>query len=180
MRKDKAWISTYTGKKFFLLHPSPKEIDIRDIAHALSLQCRWTGHCKFHYSVAQHSYYCSFIGPEEEAADRLMHDAPEAYMGDMNRPLKYFTDAGPAYRAQEAVVQNAIAIRFGLRMVQPASVHIADNAMLYAEKEQFMNSRHRWTVKWGEAKPANIKIQRWSPEKAERMFLKRFKELKCV
>jgi 5'-deoxynucleotidase YfbR-like HD superfamily hydrolase len=173
---QKAWISTYTGKKFFLLHPRLKDIDIRDIAHALSQQCRWTGHTKHHYSIAQHSYYCSFLVPEGDALDALMHDASEAFMGDMNRPLKHFTSAGPAYRAQEAVVQNAIAVRFGMRLVEPESVHIADNLMLYAEKKQLIRSKFREAQRWGRG-AANVKITRWTPEKAERMFLKRFREL---
>jgi uncharacterized protein len=173
---QKAWISTYTGKKFFLLHPRLKDIDIRDIAHALSMQCRWTGHPKFHYSVAQHSWYCSYLVPPSEAFDALMHDASEAYLGDMNRPLKHFTGAGPAYRAIEAVVQNAIAVRFEMRLVEPESVHIADNLMLYAEKKQLIRSKFREAQKWGRG-AANVKITRWTPEKAERMFLKRFREL---
>jgi hypothetical protein len=174
----KAWISTFTGKKFFLLHPRLKDIDIKDIAHSLSHQCRWTGHTRYHYSIAQHSWYCSFIGPESEALDRLMHDGSEAYMGDMNRPLKHFTQAGPAYRAQEAVVQNAIAVKYGLALVQPPSVHYADNLLLYAEKEQLIAGHHRWKIKWGTGGvSARIKIVRWTPEKAEKKFLERFREL---
>jgi hypothetical protein len=175
---SKAWISTFTGKKFYLLQPRLKDIDIRDIAHSLAYQCRWTGHTKYHYSIAQHSWYCSFIGPEDEAFDRLMHDGSEAYMGDMNRPLKHFTQAGPAYRAQETVVQNSIAVKYGLALVQPPSVHYADNLLLYAEKEQLIAGNHRWKIKWGTGGvSARVKITRWTPEKAEKKFLERFKEL---
>jgi hypothetical protein len=71
---NKAYIGTFTGKKFFLLKPRLVDIDIRDIAHGLAMQCRWTGQCKHHYSIAQHCYYCSFLGPEAEALDRLLHD----------------------------------------------------------------------------------------------------------
>lgn len=181
--KAKAYIATVTGKQFFLLEPKLEDIDIYDIAHALSMQCRWTGHTKFHYSVAQHSYYCSFLGPDNEAFDRLMHDAPEAYIGDLNRPLKHYTEAGVAYRRQEAIIQKAIAERFGFAVIEPQSVKLADNSMLYVEKAQlfvavgfnmaaadgpFLGDRY---------KENDVVIDRWSPEYAEKMFLNRFEEL---
>lgn len=175
---NKAFIGTFTGKKFFLLKPRMKDIDIRDIAHGLALQCRWTGQCKHHYSIAQHSYYCSFLGPNSEALDRLMHDGSESFMGDMNRPLKHFTEAGVAYRRQEAVLQHLICRKYGLSLIEPPSVHVADQQMLYAERNQLMRLKFKEAEEWlpGET-PAAIKITKWSPEKAERMFLKRFREL---
>jgi len=175
---NKAYIGTFTGKKFFLLKPKLKDIDIRDIAHGLALQCRWTGQSKFHYSIAQHCWYCSFLGPEGEALDRLLHDGSEAYMGDMNRPLKHFTDAGVAYRRQEAVLQHLICRKFGLSLIEPPSVKISDNRLLYAEREQLMSMKFPEANKWlADETPAAIKIKKWSPEKAEKMFLARFKEL---
>lgn len=175
---NKAYIGTYTGKKFFLLKPRLKDIDIKDIAHGLALQCRWTGQCRFHYSIAQHSYYCSFLGPDNEALDRLMHDASESFMGDMNRPLKHFTDAGVAYRKQEAVIQHLICKKFGLSLLEPSSVKIADNQMLMTEKKQLLKPAD-WMGVWGDQNAiVKIKITKWSPEKAEKMFLKRFKELR--
>lgn len=176
--QNKAYIATYTGKQFFLLNPRLEDIDIIDIAHALSLQCRWTGHVKWHYSVAQHSVYCSMIGPESEAFERLMHDGSEAYMGDMNRPLKHYTEAGPPYRVQESVIQNAICQRFGLSTHEPASVHLADNAMLYAEKEQLLGYTFEEAEDWEryEDYPMPV-ITRWSPDQAETMFLRQFNEL---
>lgn len=177
----KAYIATYSGNQFFLLEPRQEDINIFDIAHALALQCRWTGHCKFHYSVAQHSWYCSFIGPQEEAFDRLMHDASEAYMADMSRPLKHFTEAGSVYLKQEAVVQHAIAQRFGFSKVEPPSVKIADNQMLYAERAQIMNYTFDEAQAWIADKDRNdfgVKIESWSPALAEQKFLSRFFDLK--
>lgn len=174
----KAYIATVSGKQFFLLEPRLEDIDIYDIAHALSMQCRWTGHCKFHYSVAQHSYYCSFIGPDSEAFDRLMHDAPEAYIGDLNRPLKHYTEAGIAYRRQEAIIQKAIAERFGYSVIEPTSVKLADNCMLYAEKEQIVGAKFEEAESWDRYdKSYAISIEEWSPSKAKQMFLTRFEEL---
>jgi 5'-deoxynucleotidase YfbR-like HD superfamily hydrolase len=174
---NKAFIGTFTGKKFFLLKPRLIDIDIRDIAHSLAFQCRWTGQCKYHYSVAQHSYYCSFLGPDNEAFDRLMHDASEAYMGDMNRPLKHFTAAGSPYRQQEAVIQHLIRRKFGLSLVEPPSVHVADQQMLSTERYQLMRFNFKMADVWETLAPVSIKICRWSPEEAEKMFLKRFKQL---
>ena len=175
---NKAFIGTFTGKQFFLLKPRLVDVDIRDIAHGLALQCRWTGQCKFHYSISQHSYYCSFLGPDNEALDRLLHDGSEAYMGDMNRPLKHFTAAGTSYRRQEAVIQHLICRKFGVSLGEPPSVHVADQQMLYAERNQLMRLKFKEAEIWlpGET-PAPIKIKRWTPEKAEREFLKRFREL---
>ncbi len=179
----KAYIATFTGKKFFLLEPSLEDIDIIDIAHALAMQCRWTGHCKYHYSVAQHSVYCSFLGPDKEAFDRLMHDTSEAYIADLSRPLKHYTEVGVVYRKREAIIQKAIAERFGFSVVEPASVKIADNLMLYAEKKQIMGYTFDESkdaddiVRTSAEEEAPIRIERWSPEMAETMFLRRFEEL---
>lgn len=181
MRKDdKAWIWTFTGRKFYLLRPSAKDIDIRDIAHALSMQCRWTGHSRFHYSIAQHSYYCSLLVPSEYALDALMHDATEAYMGDMNRPLKHFTPAGPIFRRQEAVVHAAIAAKFGLSFAELAVVKIADDEMLYLEKDTILTGKPKWNMKWGTGNKAAIKIVPWTPKEAEKKFLKRFEQLRSL
>lgn len=176
---EKAFIATYTGKKFFLLAPRLEDVDIIDIAHALSLQCRWTGHCKFHYSVAQHSYYCSFLGPDTEAFDRLMHDASEAYISDLNRPLKHYTEAGVAYVRQEAIIQKVIAERFGFSAIEPPSVKLADNSMLYAEKAQIMGYKFEEAEHWtnNDDGKNGVVIEQWTPAQAEKMFLDRFNEL---
>ena len=178
---SKAWIITYTGKKFYHLDPKPEMVCIEDIAHALSQTCRWTGHTRFHYSVAQHSVYASLICPPEFALDCLMHDASEAYLGDMNRPLKHFTAAGPAYREIEEKVEEVIFKKFGVRFPLPEVVKEADTQMLYAEKSQLMNVTEATKYearKWNrDETEANIRVEKWTPRRAEKMFLRRFKEL---
>jgi uncharacterized protein len=178
---NRAWIITFTGKKFYHINPQPEMVDIFDIAHALSMLCRWTGHPRFHYSVAQHSYYASFIAPPKFAFDALMHDASEAYLGDMNRPLKHFTAAGPAYLEIEEKVESVIFKKFGVRFPLPEAVKDADTQMLYAEKAQLMNvteATQYEAKKWGrDETEANIVIERWTPRRAEKMFLNRFTEL---
>lgn len=178
---SKAWITTFTGKQFFHLNPQPEQICIEDIAHALSMNCRWTGHTKYHYSVAQHSVYVSYLVPFSDAKKGLMHDSPEAYIGDMNRPLKHYTEAGVIYSQIEESIEKVIFEKFGLTPGIPESVKVADNQMLYTEKDQLINpstSTMYEVGKWGTSeKRANILIANWSPEFAEKMFLDRFREL---
>lgn len=175
----KAYIITYTGRQFFLLQAEPEDICVRDIAHALAMQCRWTGHCKFHYSIAQHAYYCSYIGPEEFAFERLNHDDSEAYMGDMNRPLKHYTEAGVAYRHQEAKLERTIKEAFGIYPVEHPSVHVADEVMLYTEKAQLLPvvEFEGSNVYPPTAPSETLVIERWTPEQAEANFLRRWYEL---
>ena len=109
-----SYITTVTGKHFYPLNPNPQDIDIEDIAHALSLICRANGHFKYFYSVAQHSIACS-----EEAAERgyslevilgcLLHDVSEAYLCDVTRPVKKHI---PQYLRAEEKLQDVIWKRF--------------------------------------------------------------------
>jgi 5'-deoxynucleotidase YfbR-like HD superfamily hydrolase len=178
---SKAWIITHSGKKFYHLNPQPEMIDIYDIAHSLSLLCRWTGHTRFHYSVAQHSCYVSRIVKPEIALEALLHDASEAYLGDMNRPLKHFTAAGPAYLAIEEQVEAVIFKKFGVPYPLPEGVKDADTQMLYAEKAQLMTITEATQYearKWGrDETQANVEIKEWTPKFAELMFLHRFEQL---
>jgi uncharacterized protein len=178
---SKAWIITYTGKKFYHLTPKPEMVDILDIAHALSNIGRWTGHTRYFYSVAQHSVYASHITAPEFAFDALMHDASEAYLGDLNRPLKHFTQAGPAYLEIEAQVEQVIFEKFGVRFPLPEEVKEADTKMLYAEKAQLMRvteATQYEAKKWGrDETEADVAIERWGPRRSEREFLMRFFQL---
>ena len=170
---SRAWIETFSGGQLHILDPRQEEISIIDIAHGLSQLCRFTGQCRKFYSVAEHAYHVSYLVPEEDALWGLSHDDSEAYISDLNSPLKNFTEAGPAYRKIEAKIMRAICRKFGLDPVQPTSVHDADMAMLWAEKEQLMSP-----LKWGDkGKSASVRIQCWAPEVAEKMYLERFNEL---
>jgi 5'-nucleotidase len=174
---SKAWIETYTGLKFDVLNPKPEQITIADIAHALSQVCRFAGHTKYFYSVGQHSYLGSFLVPSEDALWFLLHDASEAYVGDMSSPLKHLTAAGDAYRPVEQKIMRVICKKFELSESQPASVHVADTAMLYAEKKQLMGPLP-WDRDWGKfIKPADVRIREMSPRKVEQLFLERFTKL---
>jgi hypothetical protein len=174
---SKAWIETASGLKFDVLNPRLEQITIEDIGHALSQVCRFAGHTKYFYSVAQHSYLGSFLVPEEDSLWFLLHDSSEAYIGDMSSPLKHLTEAGAAYLPIEMRIMRVVCEKFNLPLAQPPSVHAADIVMLHAEKEQLMGSVV-WDRKWGKLiKPADVKIKELTPRKIEKLFLNRFAEL---
>jgi hypothetical protein len=165
-------MQTATGKQFWPLDPRPEEIDILDVAAALSKLCRYNGHCDWPYSVAQHSVYVSHQVPPEHALVGLLHDATEAYCADVPRPLKAYL---PGYAEIEAGIWRAVAERFRLPVDMPACVHAADNAVLLAEKAQIMRPAPAdWRVP-GEAAP--IRISYWTADQAREAFLARYSVL---
>lgn len=127
---------TFTRRSVALQTPSPSDLDIRDIAHALSLVNRFGGHTIEPYSVAAHSCHVSRIVNPRWALHGLLHDAAEAYLGDIVRPLKQFV---PAYGRIEMRFDEAIAKRFGLEWTHEAhrAVKQADNVALRTELEVF-------------------------------------------
>jgi 5'-deoxynucleotidase YfbR-like HD superfamily hydrolase len=172
-----AWIETYSGLGFDILETRPEMIQIEDIAHALSQMNRFTGHCRFPYPVAQHCLLGSYLIHSDFALAFLLHDASEAYMGDMNRPLKHFTKAGTEYRIVEAKIQTMIYMRFGCPVIEPVEVKDIDNQMLYAEKAQLMTGLP-WTTKWSnDERAASVEIIETSFRDNKRLYLERFNEL---
>lgn len=172
--KEAAWIQTYSGRRFNPTNPNPDAIVIQDIAHALSMQCRFTGHTKKFYSVAQHSVYVSHICNEEDALWGLMHDASEAYLVDVPRPLKR-SGKFQAYLDFEAQMQEAICKRFGLPIQEPPSVKKADTKLLATEARDLMSPLHSDWV--NRTTPLPFVIEAWEPQKAKNMFMQRFYEL---
>lgn len=169
------WMQTYTGRQFFPLDPLPEEVDILDIAHALSNMCRYAGHCDRFYSVAEHSVYVSQVVDPRHAFVALMHDAAEAYVMDVPRPLKrHLSDHGWI----EEGVWHAISEKFELPEVIPDEVWVADNAVLLAEAKQILKPHPApWDVP---GEPANVRIACHRPSTAKLMFLDRFEELTGV
>lgn len=166
------WMQTYTGRQFWPLDPRADEVDIVDIAHALANSCRYAGHCHGFYSVAEHSVLLSHIVPPEDAFAALMHDATEAYVVDVPRPLKPFL---PGYKEIETRVWSAIAAAFGLAEELPESVKLADTAILLAERDQVMGTP---PADWGiEGEAPEVTIRFLNPWNAKEAFLDRFEEL---
>ena len=130
-----SWMLTYTGKKFDPINPDPESICHDDIAHALANICRFSGHCREFYSVAQHSYMVSKNVPPEDALAGLLHDAAEAYIADIITPVKpHLTN----YKELELRIWGAISTRFGVSYEIPESVHVADTILLATEKRDLM------------------------------------------
>jgi hypothetical protein len=167
------WIQTFTAVAFWPIDPNIEEINIYDIAHSLANQCRFTGHCKFHYSIAQHSIYCA----EQCKRNKfyaLLHDASEAYLVDIPRPLKHL-DEFKTYRLLEAQLQGIICDKFGLDRAQPADVTIADNRMLATEARDLMKPPlTHWNTM---PAPYDFTIECWTPDQAEERFLEVFDRL---
>ncbi|MHB8565280.1 MAG: metal-dependent phosphohydrolase, partial [Acidiferrobacteraceae bacterium] len=130
------WILTHSGRMVDLMDPQPSMIDFGDIAWALSQLCRYTGHTRYPYSVAQHSVLVSHHVPKSLEAQALMHDAQEAYIGDLSSPLKRLV---PEYGVIEDRVAKAIAERFGLPEKLDESVKRADLQALMTERRDLMH-----------------------------------------
>ena len=163
-----------SGTYFNLERPNPDDIHIEDIARALSFICRYTGHVRQFYSVAQHCVLASYVVPPHLALEALLHDAPEAYIGDVSAPLKAML---PDYRAVEARVEAAVAERFGLPLVQSPEVKHADLVMLATEKRDLMPvTDEPWPVELTHpALPYHITPM--NAEQARHTFLDRFRWL---
>jgi hypothetical protein len=168
------YIGTFSGIHFWPLLPNPDDIVIEDIAHALAHQCRFGGHASKFYSVAEHSVHVSELCLPEHALWGLLHDASEAYLVDLPRPLKQLPEFAP-YREAERRLQRAVAVRFGLPPYQPASVTEADDTMLWIEARSLLGSAAVEVVR-DERPPFEI-TDPLPPVEAERLFLSRYKEL---
>lgn len=172
------WMQTFLSKQFWPLDPRADEVFIEDIAHALSNQCRFAGHCQKFYSVAEHSVRVSLIVPPEYALHGLLHDASEAYLVDLPRPVKYYSEIGKHYVAAEKRVAEEIGKHFGLVLTpEPAQVKEADNILLMTEARDLLGKP---PVPWQESavKPLPDRIEPWSPTLAKDRFIARFAELR--
>jgi 5'-deoxynucleotidase YfbR-like HD superfamily hydrolase len=171
---NNAWIQTFSGRKFFPLNPQIDSIIIQDIAHALSMLCRFTGHCKFFYSVAQHCVLVSYLCDTADQLYGLLHDASEAYLVDIPTPLKR-TPQFEFYKKAEHHLQSMIFRKFGLTDVEPPSVKQADKLMLATEAINLLPNLHpEWKLP---CKALPVVLSPMSPTEAEQLFLDRFNEL---
>ena len=169
-----SYIYTYTRKVIPFeegVEVDPDLIEIEDIAHALSQICRYTGHTRKFYSVAEHSIHISRIVYPVAPLWGLLHDAAEAYVGDMHRPLKIHL---PFYRAWEKKIMKAVILKFNLCEPMPAIVKEADNAMLVNEMRDLMGRTKpgpEWIAK--DAPYVDVYVP-MTPEQAKDTFLRRF------
>jgi hypothetical protein len=166
------WILTFSGIEFWPIDPRLEDVCIEDIAHALSMQCRYSGHVSQFYSVAEHSIRVAELVPPEDQLWALLHDASEAYLVDLPRPIKRYTEIGRHYREAEDCLMAVICERFALHPDQPESVKRADQAMLCVEAKALLPN-NSWWRKWescliGTERPIGNTV---FPECAEAAFL---------
>ena len=178
------WCATYTGKKFDYKNLNRDNICIEDIAHALSQICRFGGHCNRFYSVAEHSVLlCRFFerqDKDELAKYALLHDAAEAYVGDMVYPLRCVMPM--EHKKLETTILNLIMSKYGVSFSGDAAsaveeINMADKRLTQAEARE-LNSR--WNVdEWHPQglHPLSVNIKCWGPFQAKDRFLEAFKQL---
>lgn len=172
--QSQSLISTFSGRQIDLLQPEPDQIHLEDIAHGLAQTCRFAGQCPVFYSVAQHSVVVSQLVEPEWAMHGLLHDASEAFMGDLHTGLKRLL---PDYKKLENGVLTAIFKHFGLsgRVLKPDPVEVADKQALVLE---IQNLGMVQTFEYSGYLP-EVKIQPLGIDGAKRAFIQRYNELKA-
>jgi 5'-deoxynucleotidase YfbR-like HD superfamily hydrolase len=174
------YIQTVSGRRINPLDADGADIDPDDIAQALSNLCRFGGHSRAFYSVAQHSVIVSDqlaaqgAGPDEVMA-ALLHDAAEAYLGDLPHPLKHRSELGAAFRVAEKRLEAVIQARFDLPEAA-ALIKPIDRSLLATERQAFSQVAWHWPELDG-VEPLAIAIEPWAPERAAQEFRDRFRRL---
>jgi hypothetical protein len=188
------WIQTRTGVKFHLLDTRPEDFSIEDIAHALANQCRFTGHTRKFYSVAEHSVRVATLvaskypnstyfaggklrGPRDLVYAALMHDASEAYITDVARPFKQLPEFA-FYREAEESLMQAISAAFRFDHPMPKQVKYADEVLLGTEARDLMAPViDGWHFRYDHLPQ---RIRPWSARKAKRRFLAMFYRVNTI
>jgi len=187
-------VETYTGQFVDTRAPDASTICLEDIAHALANVCRYGGHCRTFYSVAEHSVCVSIRlqrrghGPLRQLGG-LLHDGSEAYLGDIPRPLKPLLGAGYrrlTERMDKAIIRG-LALPFDVDMFHDVAVKTADNWALFVEARHLLPSRginwagsqlEAWNIEdQGRIVTPDYFLGGLSPVEAERLFLARYTEL---
>lgn len=173
--QTKTCISVIDGSFFDLINPKENEYDIEVIAHALSRVNRYTGHIiPEHYSVAEHSVLVSLAVPQRFALEGLLHDSPEAFVGDVASPLKKLL--GKIYTDIEDAIMAEIASRYNIQFPFPEEVHEADKRVYWAERKNIAPGKD---TLWHQELRSTRKVepQGLSPDEAKKLFLDRYEEL---
>lgn len=171
---DKSVIAVCDGSPFSLTQAESGDVKIEHIAHALANLCRWTGHLRQFYSVAEHCVLVSYIVPHEHALQGLLHDAAEAYLGDLSSPLKAIV--GGRYRELETRLSTVIMEKYGLTWPMHETVKWADGVSAAMEKRDLLAPAD-W---FGGDLPDpldSMNLFPVGPRHAEAQYLRRFKEL---
>ena len=177
------FIQTLSGRRVNPLDASPEDIDAGDIARALANTCRFGGHSKAFYSVAQHSaIVCDLLEQRGASPDELMaallHDASEAYLGDLPHPIKHRSELGAAFRVAEKSLEAVIAERFALPEAA-GRIKPLDRALLAAERRTFSEVTWHWPELDG-AEELEIDIEAWPPGRAQQEFIRRYERIDAL
>jgi 5'-deoxynucleotidase YfbR-like HD superfamily hydrolase len=182
--KTDHYLETYTGKKLYILDPQPEAICIEDIAHSLARTVRYRGHIKdgVWYCVGEHSIHVANVaashkGPYKKTRAQVMrafmHDAVEAYMGDIPSPIKASI---PELRAAERDIEHVIMAKYGLQLHKPDWLDAIDKRIIVDERRAVMSPTDNvWLI--DNLNPLGVDIQCWDIEEAEHRFLQMFHDL---
>jgi len=171
---DTGCFNTSSGKIINLNNPTEDMIDIRDIASSLSKICRFGGHTNQFYSVAQHCVLVAAMAPDIIKKEALLHDASEAYLQDIGKPLKH--QLGRTYRKFEVLFEHVISLKFSLKTDDWTYDEIKklDREILELEHEAFQKGNFRPFDEMAEKYNLILKTPGWAPEVAEMVFLASF------
>lgn len=169
-----SFIQTSQGRKFDVISCELDEIEIEDIAHGLSHICRFGGQIPTFYSVAQHSFEMSYLAPEIYQLEALMHDASEAYLGDVCKHLKDLL--GSSYKTLEYDLMIKIATKFKFAYPSPPVIKVLDNDMLETEFKQIWRKRDPEIPSYGHE--LEIKLRPTNSHLAKGIFLERYHSLR--
>jgi len=161
----KTWMETFTGTKFYPMKAEVEDIRIEDIAHSLANICRWGGHTKFHFSVASHSVMLSKLVPPRYALEALLHDATEAYLGDIPTPIKKTL---PLYEKAEQKLAQAIYKHYKLQYPFPKEVEVFDDVCKQIEYHNLLEDG---------VKTDEVLVPKITPKQSKEEFIKRFNQL---
>lgn len=174
------YMHTFTGLRYFPCDPRVEDVRIEDIAHHLSQQCRFAGATTEFLSVAEHLVFCSLIDggdvTPQDQLEALMHDAPEAYIQDFIRPIKYLPEFLPIYKELEAKNEAVIAEKFNLRLPWSAHVKRCDELAVNVEMRELIVNEEKGYLH-ERIDTDGYQLLRLTPRHAEYMFLQRFYEL---
>lgn len=169
------YIRTFTGKKFHWDTIESNEYGILDIAHALAMNCRWTGHVRHFYSVAQHCVYAAQEAPPQYKLAALLHDASEAYVHDTPSPLKWYLQDHDftAFKDLEQRIDQAIAKTFDINWPRHPIIKEIDLRLLRTENRDLMPDGEERLHMAANA-PYSWHVVEWGPKEAERKYLEMF------
>lgn len=169
VKRNGNWIETFTGTKFYPLDAKETEIEITDIAHSLSNQCRYGGHTSGFYSVAQHSCLVADLVDSKYKLDALLHDATEAYLLDLPKPVKMCM---PDYEKFEEELREIICRKFNIVYPIPKNVLDMDTVAACIEHENFFSDKFKGFYQTYTSLPIpKIKLDTKTPVQAKKLFL---------